>query len=85
MAVKGASLREREREDPGRNFRQEPKGQRAENGGLDPSWLSLAFLGRPDLQSKGPKIVVSKDLGTSGLKIGAPQPTTDPTPIFSAL
>ena len=29
--------------------------QRAEKGGLDPSWLSLAFLGRPDFQSGGPK------------------------------
>ena len=30
------------------------KGQRAENGGLDPSWLNFAFLGRPDFQSKDP-------------------------------
>ena len=29
--------------------------QRAENGGLDPSWLNLAFLGRPDFHSRGPK------------------------------
>ena len=29
--------------------------QRAENGGSDPSWLNLAFLGRPDFQSRGPK------------------------------
>ena len=32
-----------------------PLVQRAENGGLDPSWLNLAFLGRPDFQSRGPK------------------------------
>ena len=32
--------------------------QRAENGGLDPSWLNLAFLGRPDFQSRGPKILI---------------------------
>ena len=47
--------------------------QRAENGGLDPSWLNLAFLGRPDFQSRGPKTLVLKGFGTSGLKIGAPQ------------
>ena len=29
--------------------------QRAANGGSDPSWLSLAFLGRPDFPSRGPK------------------------------
>ena len=27
--------------------------QRAENGGLDPSWLGFAFLGRPDFPSRG--------------------------------
>ena len=42
-------------------------------GGLDPSWLNLAFLGRPDFQSRGPKMLVLKGLGTSGRKIGAPQ------------
>ena len=50
--------------------------QRAENGGLDPSWLDLAFLGLPDFQStgpKGPKILILKGFGTSGRKIGAPQ------------
>ena len=25
------------------------------NGGLDPWWLNLAFLGRPDFHSRGPK------------------------------
>ena len=35
--------------------------------------VELAFLGRPDFQSRGPKIVVLKGLGTSGRKIGAPQ------------
>ena len=34
-----------------------PSNQRAENGGLDSSRLDFAFLGRPDLQSKGPKIL----------------------------
>ena len=29
--------------------------QRAENGGLDPSWLGFAFLGHPDFQSRGPQ------------------------------
>ena len=29
--------------------------QRATNGGSDPSWLSLAFLGRPDFPSRGPQ------------------------------
>ena len=24
-------------------------------GGLDPSWLDLAFLGRPDFPSRGPQ------------------------------
>ena len=47
--------------------------QRAENGGLDPSWLILAFLGSPDFQFRGPKILVLKGFGTSGRKIGAPQ------------
>ena len=32
--------------------------QRAANGGSDPSWLSLAFLGRPDFQSRGPQIPI---------------------------
>ena len=47
--------------------------RRAENGGLDPSWLNLAFLGRPDFQSRGPQMLVLKGFRTSGLKIGAPQ------------
>ena len=29
--------------------------QRAANGGSDPSWLNLAFLGRPDFPSRGPQ------------------------------
>ena len=47
--------------------------QRAENGGLDPPWLNLAFLGRPDFQSRDPKTLILKGLGASGGKIGAPQ------------
>ena len=48
--------------------------QRAENGGLDPSWLISAFLGRPDVQSRGPQNTYFNGFwGTSGLKIGAPQ------------
>ena len=59
--------------------------QRAENGGLDPSWLDFAFLGRPDFPSRGPKTLHNKHFGASGLKIGAPQkrqiqPRLDPTP-----
>ena len=41
--------------------------QRGENGGLDPLWLIFAFLGRPDLQSRGPKILILKGFGASGL------------------
>ena len=59
--------------------------QRAANGGSDPSWLNLAFLGRPDFQSKGPKIHVFKgfwDRWTENR--GAPKTpnstTTDLTP-----
>ena len=40
--------------------------QRAENGGLDPSWL----MGRPDFQSKG---TYFKGFWAPGRKIGAPQ------------
>ena len=29
--------------------------QRAENGGLDPSWLDFAFWGRPDFRPEVPK------------------------------
>ena len=47
--------------------------QRAENGGLDPSWLIFAFLGRPDFPPKGPKTLQNKYFGAFGLKIGAPQ------------
>ena len=44
--------------------------QRAVNGGLDPSWLDLAFLGRPDFQS-------TENWGAPK----TPNPTmTDPTP-----
>ena len=40
----------------------------------DPMWLDpLAFLGCPDFQCRGPKTLISKGLGTSGRKIGAPQ------------
>ena len=46
--------------------------QRAENGGLDPSWLNFVFLGRP-FQSRGPQILYLKGFGASGRKIGAPQ------------
>ena len=34
--------------------------QRAANGGSDPSWLNLAFSGRPDFQSRGPQIPIFK-------------------------
>ena len=34
--------------------------QRAENGGSDPSWLDLAFLGRPDFPSRGAKTYLNK-------------------------
>ena len=47
--------------------------QRAANGGSDPSWLNLAFLGRPDFRPKVRKPFQNRYLGTSGLKIGAPQ------------
>ena len=33
---------------------------RAANGGSDPSWLDLAFLGRPDFQSRGPQLPIFK-------------------------
>ena len=59
--------------------------QRAANGVFDPSWLDLAFLDRPDFQSRGPKIPVFKgfwNLWTENR--GAPKTpnptTTDPTP-----
>ena len=59
--------------------------QRAENGGLDPSWLNLAFLGRPDSQFRGPQNPSKQifwDLWTENR--GAPKTpnstTTDPTP-----
>ena len=50
-----------------------PGFQRAANGGSDPSWLNLAFLGRPDFPSRGPKTLLKWVFRTSGLKIGAPQ------------
>ena len=54
-------------------------------GGLDPSWLNLAFLGRPDFPSRGPKILVLKGLGDLWTENqGAPRTpnptTTGPTP-----
>ena len=59
--------------------------QRAANGGSDPSWLNLAFLGRPDFPSRGPQIPILKgfwDLWTENW--GAPKTpsptTTDLTP-----
>ena len=59
--------------------------QRAENGGLDPLWLDLAFLGRPDFLSKRSQSPLKKvflDLWTENR--GAPKTrnptTTDPTP-----
>ena len=59
--------------------------QRAANGGSDPSWLNLAFLGRPDFPSRGPQIPIFK--GFWGLwteNRGAPKTpnstTTDLTP-----
>ena len=62
-----------------------PKFQRAANGGSDPSWLILAFLGRPTFQSRGPQIPIFKrfwDLWTENR--GAPKTpkstTTDLTP-----
>ena len=64
--------------------------QRAANGGSDPSWLNLAFLGRPDFQSRGLQIPIFKgfwDLWTENR--GAPKTpnstTTDLTPPFAAL
>ena len=37
------------------------------------SWLDFAFLGRPDVQSRGPKTLILKGSGTSGLKSGRPK------------
>ena len=37
---------------------QSPQHQRAKIAGLDPSWLDLAFLGRPDFPSRGPKTLL---------------------------
>ena len=48
-------------------------GAPLKNGGLDPSWLDLAFLGRPDFPSRGLKMLVLKGFGTSGRKIGEAQ------------
>ena len=48
--------------------------QRAANGGSDPSWLNLAFLGRPTFPSRGPQIPIFNgfwDLWTE--KWGAPK------------
>ena len=42
-------------------------------GGVDLSWLGFALWGRPDVQSRGPKIPVFKAFGTSRRKIGVPQ------------
>ena len=62
----------------------ETVSQRAENGGLDPSWLDFAFLGPPYFQSRGPQILIVKGLGTLNGKSGRPRnakpTTTDPTP-----
>ena len=38
-----------------RKGRGKPINQRAANGGSDPSWLNLAFLGRPDVPPRGPQ------------------------------
>ena len=37
---------------------------RAANGGSDPSWLNLAFLGRPNFQSRGPQFSVQRSPNT---------------------
>ena len=47
--------------------------QRAENGGLDRSWLDFAVLGRPDFPPRGPKKLKLKGFGISGQQIGHPQ------------
>ena len=59
--------------------------QRAAKGGLDPSWLDLAFLGRPDFQFRGPQIPIFEGFWDCVQKNrGAPKTanptTTDPTP-----
>ena len=59
--------------------------QRAAKGGLDPSWLELAFWGRPGFQSRCPQILIFKGFGDLWAENrGAPRmpnPTmTDPTP-----
>ena len=57
------------REKPGRS-----KNQRAANGGSDPSWLNLAFLGRPNFESRGPQIPIFKGyLGLLDGKSGRPK------------
>ena len=66
--------------------------QRAENGGLDPSWLNLAFLGHPDVQSRGPKTLKpfkTSILETLDWKSGRPKNAkfnhSRSNPSFSAL
>ena len=41
-------------------------------GWIRRDWV-LAFLGRPDFQSRGPKMLILEAFGTSGRKIGVPQ------------
>ena len=59
-------------------------------GGLDPSSLAFVFLGRPNFQSRGLKILMLKGFGASGRKIGVPpkreiQPRRIQPPILGPL
>ena len=58
--------------------------ERAANGGLDPSWLDLVFFGVPRFSGQRSQIPFeNRYLGTSGLKIGAPQKRRSGTPSHS--
>ena len=53
--------------------------QRAANGGSDPSWLNLAFLGRPNFPSRGTQILIFKGFGGLWTENRGAQKTPNPT------
>ena len=56
--IKESGLGSASCKDPFSSFSEDPHIRGPKIGGVDPSWLNFAFLGRPDFQSRSPEVLI---------------------------